>query len=357
MHIYQKIMGTILIFLGSQSSHPLTLEPIQIRSTIGELLYLEIPFQYANLDESIRVNLAHSYDLDAVNIKHQPPPHLNFFILQKKDGTGMITITSSTPFYNNTLNFVLKIQEGLNKRLHHVQQTLYQPHHIAIKKSETLLHQESVLSPMKIHNEQEIALHLFQSPNLNANTPHHLHTTELLKLSPNQPPALRNTWLVSNINKPNFLHTKHENPLTQTYESNQVLQISNNPPPLLQSMSTATIKQKSLPQNNNDAIRHNMKYTVQKNETLWLIASKISNEYQASVADLMKQIKINNRHAFIQGNVNKLRNGAILTFNISNKTTLSVKKMKEENYEKSAIHLSQAPNSTANIIEIKSILN
>ncbi len=54
------------------------------------------------------------------------------------------------------------------------------------------------------------------------------------------------------------------------------------------------------------------KYVVRSNESLWGIASRIATEQNRPVSEVMQQIKNSNEHAFIQGDVNRLRRGAAL---------------------------------------------
>ena len=54
------------------------------------------------------------------------------------------------------------------------------------------------------------------------------------------------------------------------------------------------------------------KYVVQRNESLWSIANRIAAETKQPVAKVMHDIQTQNRHAFIQGDVNRLRQGIAL---------------------------------------------
>ena len=49
------------------------------------------------------------------------------------------------------------------------------------------------------------------------------------------------------------------------------------------------------------------KYIVQRNESLWSIANRIAAQTKQPVAKVMRDIQAQNRHAFIQGDVNRLR--------------------------------------------------
>src|SRR5699024_3481774 len=56
-------------------------------------------------------------------------------------------------------------------------------------------------------------------------------------------------------------------------------------------------------------------YVVQSNESLWGIASRIAEQQQRPVNEVMQQIKKDNEHAFIGGNADRLRKGAALYLN------------------------------------------
>jgi len=81
-------------------------------------------------------------------------------------------------------------------------------------------------------------------------------------------------------------------------------------------------------------------HVVQSNESLWAIASRVATEQNRPIGEVMKQIKANNEHAFIQGDVNRLRRGAALNLN-------TVTSPKEEQKAKVA-HLAQAPSKPSN---------
>ncbi len=53
-------------------------------------------------------------------------------------------------------------------------------------------------------------------------------------------------------------------------------------------------------------------HIVQANESLWKIAANISAQTQQSIPDVMKKIQADNAHAFIGGNVNRIRKGVAL---------------------------------------------
>ncbi|MDB9696001.1 hypothetical protein OPU39_19090, partial [Acinetobacter nosocomialis] len=60
------------------------------------------------------------------------------------------------------------------------------------------------------------------------------------------------------------------------------------------------------------------KYVVQRNESLWSIANRIAAQTKQPVAKVMRDIQAQNRHAFIQGDVNRLRQGISLNLTAAN---------------------------------------
>jgi Tfp pilus assembly protein FimV len=53
-------------------------------------------------------------------------------------------------------------------------------------------------------------------------------------------------------------------------------------------------------------------HVVQNNESLWAIAQRVATEQNRPIGEVMQQIKTENTHAFIQGDINRLRRGATL---------------------------------------------
>ena len=59
----------------------------------------------------------------------------------------------------------------------------------------------------------------------------------------------------------------------------------------------------------------NSQHVVRSNESLWAIASRVATAQNRPINEVMKQIQANNQHAFIQGDINRLRRGAALNLN------------------------------------------
>ena len=124
MTAYKKLKIAILAIIASQNIHAITIDPIQIQSTPGELLYAEMNFRQADPNAQIQASLATVDELLSLGVAHQPPGHLNFFTRRDGSGNGVITITSSRPLTEAELNIIIKIKEGNATRLQHIKTPL-----------------------------------------------------------------------------------------------------------------------------------------------------------------------------------------------------------------------------------------
>ncbi|RAZ05403.1 MULTISPECIES: hypothetical protein [Acinetobacter] len=157
MTVYKKFKIATLTMMMAQPVFAITVEPVQVQSAPGELLYAEMNFRQSDINIPIEVSLATSEDLMTLGTTHQPPGHLNFFTRRSSNGTGVITITSSRPITQNDLNFVVKVKEGNAARLQHIKTTL-KPKTDLLKAS--ISANERTLTPVVVVNENEIGLNL-----------------------------------------------------------------------------------------------------------------------------------------------------------------------------------------------------
>ncbi|WP_284088365.1 type IV pilus assembly protein FimV [Acinetobacter pittii] len=325
MTVYNKLKIAIFTIMSSPSIYAITLDPIQIQSAPGDLLYAEMNFQQADPNANLQVSLATPEDLSALGVTHQPPGNLNFYTRQNGQGSGVIVITSSRPVIDPELNIVVKISEGSATRLQHIK-TVIKPS--SIKKTEN---NESTLSPQFIVNEKDIALNLpestrYASPT-SASTTNNSNGEHSLSINSGTAPAI-------NTNSSNTLSANSSTQLTQqvttatTPDQTEIKPTSaktptNNSPKT--PVKNLTAQKKSVPQkalNQNPAKKQSLssykgpassgKYVVQRNESLWSIANRIAAKTKQPVAKVMHDIQTQNRHAFIQGDVNRLRQGIAL---------------------------------------------
>lgn len=106
MTVYNKLKIAILAIFSSQHLYAITLDPLQVQSAPGELLYAEMSFHQADTNSKLEVSLATPEDLMMIGAAHQPPSGLNFFTRRNSQGEGTIVITSTRPMTEAELNII-----------------------------------------------------------------------------------------------------------------------------------------------------------------------------------------------------------------------------------------------------------
>ena len=375
MTIYNKLKIAILTILSSQHLYAITLDPLQIQSAPGELLYAEMSFHQADANSKLDVSLATPEDLMMLGAIHQPPAALNFFTRRNNKGEGVIVITSSRPMTDAELNIIIKIQENGAAHLKHIRQPIRQKTQIAAAKSSN----EKTLAPKYIVSEKDIALNLPESTRYNANAATNSKETnlkqeKLLNAPFALPPALnipeskapvvtaisvappakteQTTTIQAASNTqattPKILSTAQK-PATPTIKQEvqqaAVVQAANAQPanenipaekPIQNTENKLVEKKQDTmaeyqaknkeqpikqppPQSTPSAAsgeNSQQQHLVRRNESLWSIAQRIAGQTQQPVYKVMNQIKAQNEHAFVGGNANRLRQGAHLNFNL-----------------------------------------
>ena len=166
MTVYNKLKIAILAIIASQNLHAISIDPLQIQSVPGELLYAEMSFHQADPTAKLDVGLATPEDLLMMGAAHQPPSGLNFYTRRNSQGEGVIVITSTRPMTDSELNIILKIQESGASHLKHIKQPIGQSSRAISAKAAA---NEKTLSPKYIVSEKDIALNLPESTRYNAN--------------------------------------------------------------------------------------------------------------------------------------------------------------------------------------------
>lgn len=367
MTAYNKLKIAILAIIASQNIYAITIDPIQIQSAPGELLYAEMNFRQADPTAQIQASLATPDDITTLGVVHQPPGHLNFFTRRDGAGNGVITITSSRPLTDAELNIIIKIQEGKATRLQHIKTPLARITASNKTRSST---NEKALNPISIVSEKEIALQLpestqyqiekqkivssqpFEAPlTLKQAAPPRLNTTVSAQANLPQPQTLSTNQVIANkaatdkttadkitTDKNDTLTTQKNtvsasvkspqphtsaDPLVRKYAETSAQDVAvKRVIPSKQSADKAseqsTVKPKiqaSKPTGQPAHAPQNSQHVVRSNESLWAIASRVATAQNRPINEVMKQIQANNQHAFIQGDINRLRRGAALNLN------------------------------------------
>ena len=357
MTVYNKLKIAILAIISSQT-FAITIDPIQVQSGSGDLLYAEMKFRHSDPNARIEVGLAEADDLMTIGVAHQPPGHLNFFTRRSGDGNGVIVITSSRPIVDSELNILLKIKEGSATHIQQVKTALKRSRPVAEPISSGA---EKTLIPQVIVSEKDIQLNLPTSAEyhvintapvstlIKSNTSVQLNTPVAISITPAQiaplvtqkstPPPMDSVTATSSeksnltvlnpqVMTPSAVPTPQHTvqPETKmvveqaepTSEHKQETQ-KKNAQVEEKAKTTTTNKQSNNPTAANKTTKANTadKHVVQANESLWKIASRIAAQNNQSVPDVMRQIKTNNEHAFIQGDINRIRRGVALNLSSS----------------------------------------
>ena len=378
MTVYNKLKIAILAVIASQNIHAISIDPVQVQSAPGELLYAEIHFRHSDTSVPLNASLASAEDLLSMGTGHQPPGHLNFFTRRDGAGNGVITITSSRPVTDAELNFIVNIKEGNASRLQSIKTPLKRsPTNNASAQARA---NERPLAPVIIVNEKDIALNLPTSTLYTAKPV--IAAEQPLLLSKKAPPSLIQAPITTPVAIESPVHVQNyavptsnapqiqasttlkDSSTTASSQNSATAKIAPTAPtpanestgisqdPLAKKYADEIAQKRAIKPVENAPVKAQTatptaqpvktgaaatQYVVRSNESLWGIASRIAAEQNRPVGEVMKQIKTSNEHAFIQGDVNRLRRGAALN--------IAGGKPQKEPTKVSAAELAKTPSS------------
>jgi len=259
----------MLIWLGAtlllpSTSHALTVGRLDVRSSLGEPFDAELVVTglAATDPKQIQASLASAADLQQLGV----PPTAYSGGLQisqrlNADGQLVISVRSQKPLTDPFLDVVVKIKDGNNTRLQHLTALVDIP---KTKQANPLPQlAEAKFSPLAVTAVPEI---------------------------PSMPQRRTNT--VAAAARPT------ETPLVPIIGE----------PPELKPTAPAAPALVLTEQQQARAPR----YTVQRNDSLWRIASRLQTTHQQPVGQLMSQIRQLNPDAFMRGDPNQLKQNANL---------------------------------------------
>lgn len=344
MTAYNNLKIAILAILASQSIHAITIDPVQVQSAPGELLYAEMNFQQSNVEVPLQVSLASNEDLLSLGgAAQQAPAHLNFFVRRNQTGNGVITITSTQPISASELNLVLRIQEGNATQLKRVKTSLKQQ--VAAQPKIQPNPHEKPLAPIRIVNERDIALDLpmtasTKQPPAMENKAEEVKTPE--QTPPAAPPEIKaevpvksqrlplppgatvasmgGTTIVTTIRGGNQSQA-------QTKVVHSVVQaapIADSPTPAAAVTAKNNPKVETKPtvsaQKTTQATTAKAQYVVQSKDTLWSIASKIAQQQKRPIQEVLQEIQSKNAKVFENRSIDRLQLGMVLDLDVAPQT-------------------------------------
>lgn len=356
MTAYNKLKIAILAVFASQSIHAITIDPIQVQSAPGELLYAEMSFSQANLDAPMQVSLASVEDLMSIGstAQQQSLEHLNFFIRRNQSGSGVITITSSQPFHQPELNVILKVQEGNAAQIKRIKSPLRTA---ATKNTIPPNPQDKPLTPIRVVSEADIALNLpvtasrQEPPKLQTPVAQPASTatkgtstqTAEVKTPPQETPRAPKPSVPAVVN-PELLGgttitITQRNAEGQSRSKTAKSVVSDSPvkpetQPQNAAKKTPDVEKKKAEatQSKKTSEQPKLQYVVQSKDSLWTIASQLAKQQNRPIQEVMEQIHQQNLNAFARGDVNRLQIGTVLHFdpNVSIRPSPEQKAPKKE---------------------------
>lgn len=333
---YNKLSSLILFSLVSQLGHTLSFDSANVQSGQGQLLYVEIPYRNANNNQDLQVNLASGEDLMQVGATPPSDNNLNIFVRRTSANSGVIVVTSDRPITTNQINVALKVQDGDGTYIQQVKKAL--PAQIS-KTTVATSTKEKALVPQVV-TEKDIALNLptstlyntakpAMSPSAVSASSSITSADQPLAIQVSPPPALKpvqppKTSVATAVSQKTEIQIAHSAPSAQqtTPPMNSVSAARTTSPSKSepQKEHTAKVQPKiKQPSKTQPATDTATRYTVQHQDSLWAIASRIAAETHQPIPTVMKEIKMLNEHAFIAGNINRLKQGASLNLNVNQK--------------------------------------
>ena len=311
MTAYNKLASALIFCFAAQSGYALTFNAAQVESTQGQLLYVEIPYTNASDNSSIQASLANPDDLVRMGASQQDLSGLNFFVRRTGNNSGVIVITSSQPISNKNINLILKVQDADGAHLQQIQRNLDgTPSNTATLNKTTPIAnlnastQERVLIPKQVVSEKDIALNLPESTLYTQNSTALNNTvTPASALAVSTTPVA----VVKSIPPKPTSQTAQVPPQAQATTPQQTQTTSANKTPATAPRKAVESKPVTTAKNT-----QNGNYVVQRQDSLWSIAAQISGQTHQPIGKVMNHIKALNEHAFVGGNVNRLRAGTNL---------------------------------------------
>ena len=289
--LFTSLSTGLLPLLSASFSHALVVQPVQVKSALGEPFYAEIVLSdLGNLQlKDISIGLANAQELADLGVKvGSYQGALNFSVQPQSADRGVIVVRSKQAINEPFMEFVLRITNKQNTRLKRINAMIDPP-----------LNHKKIINLQPQVQTSAAAINLASS------------TMPTVELSPNQ------------ITR------------SSSYSSEQQLAVINAAPPDMTGLSSSSAHTKPLAPSSTrsnapaeievstTAQKKAVKHVVQNNESLWKIAKQLEPELKQPVGQIMQRIRDMNEDAFIAGDPNQLRRGAILVLpENSRKSTL-----------------------------------
>lgn len=261
-------------------SHALVIQPVQVKSALGEPFYAEVPLSDLGAVrlQDLAVGMASPQELADLGVRSGSyNGTLSFNIQAISADRGIIVIRGRQPVNEPFIDFVLRVKNGQNTRLQRVN-AMIDPAD-KNKKLVNLQTQKQSQNPVQASTSTAVSLATSTTPTIDI-------------------PASRNEKpLPSTERKLNVVNAL---PPDMTPQQPTGIQASSKAA-VAKEIEVSTAPQKNQP-----------RHVVKKNESLWKIAKQLEPQLKQPVGQIMQRIRDMNQDAFIAGDPNQLKRGATL---------------------------------------------
>ena len=257
----RMMLGLGASLLLPSLTHALTVGRLDVRSSLGEPFYAELVVSDLGSSDANKIQASLAADSDFNQLGLQRNAYgAGLQVSQRMNAQGqlVVTVRSRQPLNDPFLDVVVKIKDGNNTRLQHLTALVDIPKARSTNPRPNLA--ETSFTALA-------AIPVQQMPSM----------PQPRKAAPTLPLQVQDTPLIPIQGEPPELTVAVPEPL----------------------LSPAQLE-------------HAPRYTVQRNDSLWRIASKLQASHQQSVGQLMTQIRQLNPTAFVRGDPNQLKQNADL---------------------------------------------
>ncbi|XID74546.1 FimV/HubP family polar landmark protein [Alkanindiges sp. WGS2144] len=276
--LFTSLSTGLLPLLSASFSHALVIQPVQVKSALGEPFYAEVGLSDLNPSDlkNISVGLANPQELADLGVKPGSYRGTLTISLQEQPGNrGVVVIRSGQPVNEPIMDFVLRVKTGQNIRLQRINAMIDPANNH--KKIVSLKPQAQVTTPA------DIQLAVSSMPTIDA-----------LDVQPEK---------TSNTAQERRLAVLRTAPPDMKPTSTVPVQVSK---PVTPASAPREVEVSTTPKNNQP------RHVVKNNESLWKIAKQLEPQLKQPVGQIMQRIRDMNQDAFIAGDPNQLKRGATL---------------------------------------------
>jgi pilus assembly protein FimV len=267
---------------SSSLSHALIIQPVQVKSALGEPFYAEVALSDLGPVrlQDLSVGMASTQELVDLGVRSGSyNGTLSFNVQPVSSDRGIIVIRGRQPVNEPFVDFVLRVKNGKNTRLQRIS-AMIDP----ADKNKKVLNLQAQNQNQAQNQPLSVASSLNPVSLATSTTP----TVDI--------PPSRTESPVTTERRLNVV-----NALPPDMKPRQTASTASNKPVAPREVEVSTAPKKNRP-----------RHVVKNNESLWKIAKQLEPQLKQPVGQIMQRIRDMNQDAFIAGDPNQLKRGATL---------------------------------------------